>query len=262
MYLGAAFLLRQRESQSRPQRPAGSRCRGAGHDLPRVPLQGRAARRAAGRRAGPPAPSGAAGSHDTPRACASCRSGEAIGPAAVPPGARVGYRATVRWSAPGPRVQRGYQAQGVPDGLTSRWTIVHARGHAHAVSGLTLPGSADTREAPDSVTISTDLDGSGGLDAYLPRRADLRVMGGSGLRPLGVWRAAPASVPVAGGAGGSRAAGRAGSVVGVDMDQAKLELARQAARERGLGKCRVRGWRCQCLGCAGRVRPGVLPVLA
>lgn len=111
---GQLSLLRQCESRSRPQRPAGSRCRGAGHDLPRVPLQGRAARRAAGRRAGPPAPSGAAGSHDTPRACGSCRSSEAVGPAAVPPGARVGYRATVRWSAPGPRVLRGYQARSAP----------------------------------------------------------------------------------------------------------------------------------------------------
>ena len=95
-------------------RPAGSRCRGASHDLPRIPLQGRAARRAAGRRSGPPAPSGAAGSHDTPRACGSCRSGEAVGPAAIPPGARVGHRATVRWSAPGPQVLRGYQAPGAP----------------------------------------------------------------------------------------------------------------------------------------------------
>jgi hypothetical protein len=95
MYLGAAFLLRQRESQSRPQRPTGSRCRGAGHDLSRIPLEGRAARRAAGRRAGPPAPSRAAASHGTPQACASCRPGEAAGPATVPPGARVGYRATV-----------------------------------------------------------------------------------------------------------------------------------------------------------------------
>jgi hypothetical protein len=35
--------------------------------------------------------------------------------------------------------------------------MVHARGHAHAVNGQTLPGSADTRKAPDSVTISAVL---------------------------------------------------------------------------------------------------------
>jgi hypothetical protein len=34
-----------------------------------------------------------------------------VGPAAVPPGARVGHRAAVRYLAPGPRVLRGYQLQ-------------------------------------------------------------------------------------------------------------------------------------------------------
>jgi hypothetical protein len=103
-------------------------CRGAGHDLSRIPLEGRAARRAADRRAGPPAPSRAAGSHGAPQACASCRSGEAAGPATVRPGARVGCRATVRWSAPGPRVLRGYQRDRVRIGGIGLAALAHG-GH-------------------------------------------------------------------------------------------------------------------------------------
>lgn len=47
--------------------------------------------------------------------------------------------------------------------------------------------------------------------------------------------------------------GAAGSVVGVDMDRAKLELAPPGRTRARPGQCRLRGGRCQCLGCAGRL---------
>jgi hypothetical protein len=66
---------------------------GTGHDLPRVPLQGRAGRGTAGRRAGPPGPGGTAGPHGAPHTGKPGCSGAAAGPAAAPPGARLAHRA-------------------------------------------------------------------------------------------------------------------------------------------------------------------------
>ena len=87
-----------RSAASPGQDEPNSRGQGATNEHPRIPPEGPPGRCGASRRAKPPAPGGAASGHDraaTSRSCRSrrCdRSGEAPGPAAVPPRYRVGRR--------------------------------------------------------------------------------------------------------------------------------------------------------------------------
>jgi len=65
---------------------------GQGHDHPPICLEGCAGRRAAGRRAEPPAPGGATGPHAPPQARGLRRSSGAAGPTAAPTAAPPGAR--------------------------------------------------------------------------------------------------------------------------------------------------------------------------